>query len=212
LHVLEARQRANAERLETQRAPARQEFQRLYTRHQLKLAALKLAILVPLLALTVMLFLRHRQSPFAPAIHALGIATLLKVVLVMHEHFPRRYFKYVLIIAALLLVARILFYLLRAAAFPRRDAVLKQYREAYEHFFCPVCSFPIRRGPLRYAFWTRRSLKRLPASLETTSEPDTPYVCPACGTRLFEECASCHGVRHALLPSCVRCGAEKTVL
>ena len=34
-------------------------------------------------------------------------------------------------------------------------------------------------------------------------------VCPCCGSVLFEECASCHKIRHAMLPSCSHCGAEK---
>ncbi len=187
------------------------EYNRLQTRHQLKLAALKLSVLVPLLVVAVLMFLRWRGGLYAPAVYALGVATLAKVLLVMHQHFPRFYFKYVLIGAALLLVGRILIYLVRAAAFPKRDWILKQYREAYEHHFCPVCNHPIRRGPLRFAFWTRRSLKRLRVPPGAAGEPDNPYVCPVCSTRLFENCPSCQGIRHGLLPACVHCGAEKTL-
>lgn len=208
LQSLESRQRELQRLLETQRLPANLEFQNLHARHQLKLAAFKLSILVPLLALAVVLFLRWRNHPYAPVAHAFGIATLAKVLLVMHEHFPRRYFKYILIIAALLLVARVLVHLIRIAAFPRRDWLLRQHREAYEHHFCPICNYPIRRGPLRFAFWTRRSLRRLPAPLDSSNEPESPYTCPVCATRLFEECPSCHAIRHSLLPACSRCGAE----
>lgn len=206
---LEEQQREVNRRLETQRQPAREDYQRLYTRHQLKLAALKLSVLVPLLLLAVGLFLKYRSGLYAPAIYALGIATLAKVLVVMHQHFPRRYFKYVLIVAALLLVGRILVYLLKMIAFPKRDWLLKQHREAYEHFFCPVCSYPIRRGPLKHAFWTRRSLKRLAGLTDPAEGAETAYVCPVCSTRLFEECPSCHGIRHSLLPACTRCGTVK---
>lgn len=209
LRGLEARQRDVERGLEAQRRPAREEFQRLAVRHQLKLAAVKLAMVVPLLAGVVVLFLKYRHGLYAPAIYALGLATLAKVLQVMHEHFPRRYFKYILLIAALLLVGRILMYLLRLAAFPRPDWLLKQYREAYEHYFCPVCNFPIRRGPLRFAFWTRRSLKRLPVPADAAAEGDPPYVCPVCSTRLFEECPACHRTRHSLLPACAHCGAQR---
>ncbi len=208
---LETRKRELDQRLETLRQPARVEYERLHTRHQLKMAAGKLAILLPLLAVAVLLFLRHRSGLYAPAIHAFGVATLLKVILVMHEHFPRRYFKYLLLVAALLLVARILVYLVRAVAAPRREWLLRKYRDAYEHFFCPVCEHPIRRGPLRYSFWTRRSLKRVAPAPEAASGPEVPYVCPVCSTRLFEECPACHAIRHSLLPACSRCGAEKAV-
>lgn len=209
--ALDTRQRELQRQLDAQRGPARDEYQRLHSRHQLKLAALKLSLLVPLLLVAVALFLKLRGGPYAPAAYAFGIATLAKVLLVMHEHFPRRYFKYVLLLAALALVARVLLYLIRAAAFPRREWVLRQNREAYEHHFCPVCNYPIRRGPLRFAFWTRRSLRRLSATLDTPREPDAAYTCPVCATQLFQECPSCHGIRHAMLPACVHCGAEKPV-
>lgn len=210
LQSLEGRQRDAQSRLETQQQPIANEFQRLQTRHQLKVAALKLSFLVPLLILAVVLFLKRRSGLYAPLIHGFGLAVLVKVVLVMHEHFPRRYFKYVLVIAALALVARILVYLLRLAAFPRPDWLLRQYREAYEHFLCPICGYPIRRGPLKYLSWTRRSLRKLTVPASTPAASDEPYTCPVCATPLFEECPSCHSIRHSLLPVCTRCGAEKT--
>jgi predicted RNA-binding Zn-ribbon protein involved in translation (DUF1610 family) len=209
LRDLEGQQRATARDLEQQRRPVHAEFSSLQTRHQLKLAALKLAALLPLLLAAVLLFLTKRTSLYAPLIYAFGIAVLAKVILVMHEHFPRRYFKYVLIVAALALVARILVYLLRMVAFPKTDWLLKQYREAYEHFLCPVCNYPIRRGPLKYLFWTRRTLKKVQFAPDASAEAEGPYVCPVCGTRLFEECESCHAIRHSLLPVCAKCGVER---
>src|SRR5206468_11254740 len=97
---------------------------------------------------------------YAPLIYALSIALMLKVALVMHEYFPSRYFKYVLILVCLAVVLRVLVYLLRMIAFPKRDWLLKQYREAYEAFLCPICEYPIRRGPLKYLFWNRRSIRK----------------------------------------------------
>ncbi|MBI2925991.1 MAG: hypothetical protein HYY24_09830 [Verrucomicrobia bacterium] len=210
LRDLEAQQRDAAKRLEEQRPAVNEEFNRLQTRHQLKLAAFKLAALLPLLVVAVVLFLKQRTSLYAALIYAFGLAVLAKVILVMHEHFPRRYFKYVLIVAALALVARILVYLLRMVAFPRSDWLLKQYREAYEHFLCPVCNFPIRRGPLRFAFWNRRTIKKLNVPLESPADADGPYVCPVCGTKLFEECEGCRAIRHSLLPACAKCGRTQS--
>ena len=209
LRTQDERHRELQQRLESQRIPARTEYQQLYASHQLRLAAYKLSILVPLLVVAVLFFLKKRGGPYAPVAYAFGFATLAKVLLVMHEHFPRRYFKYVLIVAALALVVRVLVYLIRTAAFPRREWLLRQHREAYEHHLCPVCDYPIRRGPLRFAFWTRRSLRRLAVPLDASPDSDSPYTCPSCATALFEECPSCHGTRHSLLPACVRCGSEK---
>ena len=74
---------------------------------------------------------------------------------------------------------------------------------------CPVCEHPIRRGPLQHLFWTRRSLKKLQVPSAGGPTSDQPYICPVCATRLFEECPACKGIRHALLPACQHCGAEK---
>ncbi len=206
---LQNQQRAAQKSLEEQRPAIRDEYDRLHSRHQFKLAALKLAVLLPLLGVAVWLFLKKRGMLYAPLIYGFGLALICKVTLVMHEHFPRRYFKYILIAAALLLVARILVYLLRSMAFPKLEWLLKQYREAYEHFLCPVCSYPIRRGPLKSLFWTRSSLKKLRVPRGDAAEAEEPYVCPVCATPLFEECPACKRLRHSLLPACVHCGAEK---
>ncbi len=211
LRDLQNQQRTAEKSLDAQRPGVREQFERLSARHQLKLAALKLAVLLPLLAVAVWLFLRKRGALYAPLIYGFGLALILKVTMVMHEHFPRRYFKYILIVAALLIVTRILVYLLRSMAFPKLDWLLKQYREAYEHFFCPVCNYPIRRGPLQNLFWTRGSLKKLNVHSGSTPAVDEPYVCPVCATRLFEECPACKRLRHSLLPACVHCGAEKPI-
>ena len=91
------------------------------------------------------------------------------------------------------------------------DYLVRQYREAYERFFCPVCDYPIRRGPLKFVFWSRRTIKHLHFPPQTPPLADEPYTCPACGTLLFEKCAVCGNVRHSLLPICSHCGSAKDV-
>jgi predicted RNA-binding Zn-ribbon protein involved in translation (DUF1610 family) len=91
-------------------------------------------------------------------------------------------------------------------AFPKKDWLLKQYREAYEAFFCPICDYPIRRGPLKYMFWSRRSIRKLQVPPVSPNGTEEPYTCPMCATKLFEECPSCHAIRHSLLPACEKCG------
>jgi len=211
LGELQNRQRSVQKKLDEQRPAIQAEFERLHKRHNFTMAVLKLTVLLPLLALAVWLFLKKRSSLYVSLFCGFGLALLVKVGLVMHEHFPTRYFKYILIVIAIALVTRILVYLLRAMAFPKLDWLLRQYREAYEHFFCPVCSHPIRRGPLKHRFWTRASLKKLQVPDTAATGADEPYTCPVCATVLFEECAACKHIRHALLPACAHCGATKQI-
>jgi hypothetical protein len=121
--------------------------------------------------------------------------------------------QYILIAIAIALVVQVLLYLLRMVVSPKKEFLLKQFREAYERFVCPVCEYPIRRGPLRYAFWTKRTIRKLilpePSGHATN---DDPYTCPACGVMLYEKCPVCGGVRHSLLAYCEKCGASKEVV
>ncbi len=193
--------------IEQQRIPAREAHQSQWEDHRLRLAFWQLVILVPILLAAAFLLMKKRGSLHFPFYLAVGIASLIKVGLVVHEYFPSRYFKYILIGALLLVVAKMLGHFLRAAAQPKVDWLIKQYREAYERFLCPVCDYPIRTGPRRFLFWTRRSVSKLRVPVDEAAREE-PYTCPACGTDLFSECQQCHNVRHTLLPHCQHCGTE----
>jgi len=173
--------------------------------------AVKLAVLVPLMAVALALFIKKRSGPYAPPVYAFGLAVLAEVLQVIHEHFHTGYFIYILLLAAIAVVVRAIIYLVKVMRSPSAAWRLARYRQAYATFLCPICGFPIRRGPMKFMVWTRRSLKEPPAP---TTLPEAraaePYTCPSCGTRLFEECATCHAIRHALLPACERCGATQT--
>lgn len=206
---LNERQRLHREKLENAREPLRAEFGQLQRRHDLKIAAIKISVLTPLLVLGAYLFARHRSSIYAPMVYALDLALLVKTFQVMHEYFPAEYFKYVLVLSSLAVIGWLLARLLKIVAQPNLDARLRQYREAYESFFCPVCQYPIRRGPLRFMAWTARSLRR--SSTPVTGVSEGPYTCPSCATQLYENCPNCGAIRHALLPACEHCGAAKDV-
>jgi hypothetical protein len=190
--------------------PIRESFNAALRDHRWRLGIYKLAVLLPLLLISALIFIRKSVGSYAPLVYATGGALAARVLFVMHEHFPAIYFKYILIVASLVIAIAVLIRLLKTVANPRGDWLLKQYREAYTNFLCPICEFPIRRGPLRYASWTPRSLRRLMArsslSDSTTSE-DKPYTCPSCSTELFKTCPRCDETRYALLPACDKCGA-----
>lgn len=198
------------ESLEEQRAPARLAYSEQRRAHEFRIASFKLAFLLPIFLLSAWLTIRKRTSPYRPIVHAALVATSWKVGVVMHDHFPAEFFRYIAIAAGILIVLAGLVSLIRRVASPRPDWLLKQYREAYRQHRCPVCSDPIQRGPLRHARWTRKGpVGALPGSAGASAEPEKPYTCPACGARLFEECERCHATRHSMLPYCEACGGEK---
>jgi hypothetical protein len=206
---LESERLATEKQIEEQRKPAREEFDKLHEKHKLRLACFQLLILIPLLAIGVFFIIKKWGSIYFPLFIGFAGATFLKVTLVIHEYFPTRYFKYVLILGLLIAVGKLLVYFIRVVAFPKAQWLTKQYREAYERFLCPICEYPIRTGPRKYLFWTRRSVKKnkLPRG-EATEEV---YSGPSCGTTLMEECAECGKIRHSLLPHCRHCNAEKAI-
>ena len=198
------------QRIDKQRQPARDEFNKLSQKHRLKLAFLELAILLPLLVVAAAVIVKKRSSIYFPLFLAFGAATLIKVALVVHEYFPSQYVKYLLIGGLLIVVARLLVYFIRSIAFPKASSLVKQYREAYERFLCPMCEYPIRIGPRRFLFWTRRTVNKIVVPTER-GDQEEKYTCPSCGCNLFEECPSCHKIRHSMLPNCSHCGAEKEI-
>lgn len=190
-----------------QKVPAVEEFRTLREKHDLRLAGYQLLILLPMLAAGAFFVVRERGSVYLPLFLGFAAAALLKTAFVIHRYFPARYVKYVLVGGLLVAVIKLLVYFIRAIAFPKAGLLIKQYREGYERFFCPVCDFPIRRGPRKYLFWTRRTVGKL--ALPEGTDEDSPYSCPACGTVLFEECPKCHNTRYSLLPFCQHCGFSK---
>ncbi len=205
--ALAAEKRQVDQRIRQLQKPAREEFQHLTEKHRLRLAIYQLFILIPLLAIGAFLLVKKRGSLYYPLFLGFGAAVLVKVSLVLHAYFPSRYLKYVLVAGLLVVVVRLLIYFIRAVAFPKARWLTRQYRDAYEHFLCPVCEYPIRTGPRKYLFWTRRTINKLVVAGEP--EHEKPYACPACGTILFEACSRCGGIRHALLPHCQHCSAHK---
>lgn len=203
-HALEAQIESIDEQVLAQRKPAKVAYAQLLDTHRLKLAMVQLAVLLPLLGLAGWLMLRNREKPFFPLFLAVGIATLVKVAMVMHQYFPSRYFKYVLIAVLLVVVVRLLMSLINSTHKPAREALFKQYREAYERFLCPVCEYPIRTGPRRFLFWNRSTVNKVVVPAE--NQPQENYCCPACSQTLYEECSQCQQPRHSLLPSCSHCG------
>ncbi len=197
--------------IEKQRDLARKEHNTLMKKHRLKLAVLKLAVLMPIFLISAWLFIKKRSGTFGPIIYALFIAVFLKTALVAHEHFPSRYFKYIAWVVITVIVLKLLVYLLKLIVSPKKDWLVKQYQEAYDKGSCPLCGKPIRIGPLRYVMGTKRKRTVLIGQGAEAAKQEI-YTCPSCGTNLYEKCGKCSDIRHSLLPFCEHCGNEKSDL
>jgi len=179
----------------------------LNRKHKLKVGAVKLSFLVPVFVIFAWLFMKYRAGMYWPLVWAAFLASFLKITLVAHEYFESRYFKYIAILVVLGIVLRILVYLVRMVASPRRDLLLRQYQQDYDKCVCPVCSKPIRTGPLRFAGCGKKGIVVVsPQDAQSPAQP--PYTCPSCGTTLYSKCDACGQVRHTLLPYCEHCGKE----
>src|SRR5262245_58240686 len=135
---LDTRDRETQVRLAEARKPIQAELDRLLRQHSWRMAAIKLGLLLPVLLVAAGLFLKWRTSIYAPAIYAFGAAVMIQVGLVIHDYFPTRSFKYVLIGAALGVVLKVLLYVVRLLAYPKRDWVVRQDRVAEAARVCSV--------------------------------------------------------------------------
>ena len=180
--------------------------------HNLKAAALKLMVLIPLLLITAYFFVTKRHSIYIRMIAATGIAIIAKMVMVMHEHFPARMFKYLLISLLLILVARALIGLLRRMTAPKPSWLLKQYKEAYKKLLCPICEYPIHPEAIKYSALIQPNVKNITFGDSSRLHNIEKYSCPSCGTGLFKKCTVCEHTRHSLLPFCENCGTESEQL
>ncbi|MGB6127418.1 MAG: hypothetical protein WBG30_01595 [Psychrilyobacter sp.] len=207
--ILEINKQELGIKLEDQMNEAQKQYSKLLKSHNLKLAFLQIAVLFPFLLGGIYLILKKKSSNYYLLFIGYGVAVFFKIFLVIHRYFPSRYFKYILILGLLFTVVKILTYLINIIINPKKQWLLKQYRDGYEKFLCPVCEYPIRRGPRKFLYWTRRTVGKVTLQHSNTVGKDKPYSCPSCGTTLFEECPTCHEIKHSLLPTCCHCGSKK---
>jgi len=207
-HKVEKELASISKEIDKQHRFAQKEYNDLRTKHRLKVAALKLAVLVPIFLISAWFFIKKRSGGYGPIVYATFIAVFLKISIVVHEHFPSRYLKYIALLVIVGIVLKLLVHLLKRIVSPKKDWLVKQYREAYDKHICPLCGKPILTGPLRYVAVTKQKGLIL-AGQGTEAGKQEIYTCPSCGTELYEKCDKCNDIRHSLLPFCEHCGNEK---
>ncbi|MDH4201734.1 MAG: hypothetical protein OEV87_02440 [Phycisphaerae bacterium] len=212
--LVEQRQQKNeeltttSEQIKSLEEDAREDQKERYKKFKFRVAVMKLSFLVPVFLVVSFLFMKYRTSAYWPLVWAGFIAAFVKVAFVAHHYFPTEYFKYIALLVIIGIVLRILVYLIKLIAAPKKDLLIKQYQQFYDKHRCPVCTKPIKAGPLRYAGWKEKTTVVAPQGTEIDKQQ--PYTCPACGTNLYDKCEKCGNIRHALLPYCEHCGTEKT--
>ena len=205
--ALKAERRVAEEALRDAQAEVSAAQRPLRERHRHIVALLKFAALAPFVALGAWLFARKRGSSFAPLMHAFNAAVLFLLLTVIHEHFPKEYYKYMFLAMAIATVAGLLAFLIRQFTRPSASWLLQRCKEAYHASQCPVCQYPIVAHDMRSLVPPRPGWR---LRMQTVPERDkaAAHVCPSCGTRLFDTCGNCQELRHTLLPHCLHCGAE----
>jgi predicted RNA-binding Zn-ribbon protein involved in translation (DUF1610 family) len=193
----------------TQENSARQEYNQLQSRHRLRVAALKLGVMIPLFLISAWFFIKKRSGTFWPIVYAVFIAAFVRISMIVHEYFPREYFKYIALLVIIGIVLKLLICLIKTIVSPKEDKILKRHQEAYDKNICPSCNKPIRIGPLRYIVNRKKASLVLAGQVEKAPKQEI-YTCPKCGTQLYEKCSNCSDIRHSLLPFCEHCGNEKT--
>ena len=207
---LDKKMAAVSKEIKGQRALAWAEYGGLRTKHRWKIGALKLAVMIPIFLIVAWVFIKKRSGTYWPIVYAAFIAAFVRISLVTHEYFPKKYFKYIALLVIIAIVLKLLVYLIKRITAPKKDWILKHHQEAYDKSVCPICSKPVRIGPLRYAVRGKRKGLVLLAGQGGQAAKQELYTCPSCGTELYEKCDKCSDIRHSLLPFCEHCGNEKT--
>ncbi len=199
------------DQLEPARRQVQNEYRAQYEKAEIKSAVIQLSLLVPLFLIAIWLILKKRNSAYGVLVYPFGISLFLKMMSVVHEYFPSRYFKYIALLGLIVAVVALMIYLVRMMVRPNPDTILKRNREAYTNQTCPTCTFPIQQNLLNRLGLNR---KRAPRTIELPAADNPgelkPYSCPSCGEKLYEKCEHCTSVRHSLLPYCEHCGMQKS--
>jgi len=196
-----------SEQIKTSEEQAREKEKELWEKFRFRVAVMKLSFLVPVFLAASFLFMKYRSSAYWPLVWAGFLAAFIKIGLVAHKYFPEEYFKYIAWIVITGIVVRILVYLIKLIVAPKKDLLIKQYQQFYDKHQCPVCTKPIKTGPLRYADKKKKAAMLLAQGADIDKQQ--AYTCPSCGTNLYDKCGNCGNIRHMLLPYCEHCGAEK---
>ena len=175
--------------------------------HQRRLALYKLLFMLPFLVVGSILFAKGRGSHYVALVYAFDAAVLYLLFTIIYDHMPPEFYKYVFTALGIVVVFSAMLFMIRQVTRPNARWLRQRYGDAYHAAECPICRYPIVGDDMRSVMPPKRLLKGRGA-LAKPGATLSEYSCPGCGTKLFEPCAACGKLRHALLPHCLHCGAE----
>ncbi len=176
--------------------------------HRRLLALYKLLFIAPFLVVGCLLFAKARGTHHAALVYAFDAAVLYLLFSIIYEHMPPAYYKYVFTAMGIVVVVAAMLFMIRQVTRPDARWLRQRRGDAYHAAQCPVCRYPIVGDDMRSVVPPKHLLKGR-GPLVKPGATTFAYCCPGCGTQLFEPCAACGKLRHALLPHCLHCGAAK---
>ena len=170
---------------EKNREKGRKEYKWESRKYQSKVFFLRIAFLLPVIAVGIYLFLKAKRGKYALLVYTYILFALVMALYMLAEYVWKTTQFYGVYSAGALIVSGTIILAIRNIHKPSK--LLKNIRKMLAKGPCPNCSWQIE------------------------SEENEPYYCPCCGLVIYNECSECGKVRNALLPYCSHCNHETTI-
>ncbi|RZB28915.1 MAG: hypothetical protein AEth_01519 [Candidatus Argoarchaeum ethanivorans] len=168
-------------KVSTARNLARDEYNTAHQIYSLKVLAVRLAFVLPLLAVAIVTFLKTKKVKSKYTIHAnafMAFASLLLIYMIVVNVWEVVHVVGISILGVVACAISLAY--LKKQFFSLERISMSRLKENK----CPRCTFPIRY--------------------------DMPY-CQNCGKKLADKCQECGKMRSILTPFCPNCGSEKMI-
>ncbi len=189
----------------------RKRHERAMQFYALKIFLIRLALIMPILALGIYLFVRHRRSKYRALVWGYVLFSLYAFFIGLVPYLPSfgGYIRYSVgsILTALggyYLIRELKNYTERKAAELRESSSERALKiahdtalKAYRSHCCPSCE---------HDFLLNKWEPPSKISKETVRENEAPDFCQHCGLRLFAQCPACGHRNFSHFPFCAGCG------
>lgn len=175
---------------------ARKQFEADYKKIELRVFLYRLAFIVPLLAVSTYLFVKHRKKSYWPFVWGFIIFSLFAFFVELVPYLPSygAYVRYTVGIVVTLLVGKYSIVALQKYLEQQRE--LEQQPE------------PQRKKDIEYDLALTRIGKGICPSCERPIVKENDNFCQHCGIEIFEKCGSCQTRKITFSKFCFHCGKK----